>query len=116
MSVYKNLPLSCLETQLQTLMDEYSAHAKAKEAEQMTTVAVLMREVGEAIEATKKSEKADSKPEVATLSSAEAKFNYNSMVNHIKSNIPTLQPPLDVSVFIQRLENCYNLFVMGNVH
>ena len=97
-------------------MDEYSAHAKAKEAEQMTTVAVLMREVGEAIEATKKSEKADSKPEVATLSSAEAKFNYNSMVNHIKSNIPTLQPPLDVSVFIQRLENCYNLFVMGNVH
>ena len=111
MSVYKNLPLSCLETQLQTLMDEYSAHAKAKEAEQMTTVAGLMREVGEAIEATKKSEKADSKPEVATLSSAEAKFNYNSMVNHIKSNIPTLQPPLDVSVFIQRLENCYNLFV-----
>ena len=51
MSVYKNLPLSCLETQLQTLMDEYSAHAKAKETEQMTTVAGLMREVGEAIEA-----------------------------------------------------------------
>ena len=110
MSAYANLPLSALETQLQSLMEEYSAHAKAKETEEMRTVAGLMKEVGEAIDA-KKSEKAESKPEVATLSSAEAKFNYNSMVNHIKSNIPTLQPPLDVSVFIQRMENCYNLFV-----
>ena len=45
------------------------------------------------------------------LASAEAKFNYNSMLAHFKSNIPTLAPPLDVSVFIQRLDNCYNLFV-----
>ena len=109
MSAYENLPLSALKTQLQTLMEEYSAHAKAKETDEMQTVAGLMKEVGEAID--KKSENAESKPEVATLSSAEAKFNYNSMVNHIKSNIPTLQPPLDVSVFIQRMENCYNLFV-----
>ena len=110
MSVYANLPLSSLETQLQKLMDEYATHTKTKNTEEMTAVAVLMKQVGDAIEA-KKSERAESKPEVATLSSAEAKFNYNSMVNHIKSNIPTLQPPLDVSVFIQRLENCYNLFV-----
>ena len=50
------------------------------------------------------------------LSSAEAKFNYNSMLAHFKLNIPTLAPPLDVSVFIQRLDNCYNLFVKSFVY
>ena len=63
-----------------------------------------------------KTEGPDATPLVATqsqnpLASAEAKFNYNSMLAHFKSNIPTLAPPLDVSVFIQRLDNCYNLFV-----
>ena len=85
MSAYANLPLSSLETQLQSLMEEYSAHAKAKEAEEMQTVAGLMKEVGEAIDAKKAARSEEVKPEVATLSSAEAKFNYNSMVNHIKS-------------------------------
>ena len=60
-------------------------------------------------------------PEVATkivatqpanpLGTPDAKFCYNSMVSHFKANVPTLQPPLDVSIFIQRLENCYNLYV-----
>ena len=45
------------------------------------------------------------------LATSEAKFNYNSMVNHFKSNVPTLEPPLDVSIFLQRLQNCYNLYV-----
>ena len=45
------------------------------------------------------------------LATAEAKFNYNSMVSHFKSNVPTLEPPLDVSIFLQRLQNCYNLYV-----
>ena len=47
------------------------------------------------------------------LATSEAKFNYNSMVNHFKSNVPTLEPPLDVSIFLQRLQNCYNLYVKG---
>ena len=33
------------------------------------------------------------------------------MVSHFKSNVPTLEPPLDVSIFLQRLQNCYNLYV-----
>ena len=45
------------------------------------------------------------------LATSEAKFNYNSMVSHFKSNVPTLEPPLDVSIFLQRLQNCYNLYV-----
>ena len=45
------------------------------------------------------------------LGTPDAKFCYNSMVSHFKANVPTLQPPLDVSIFIQRLQNCYNLYV-----
>ena len=45
------------------------------------------------------------------LGSSEAKYYFNSMVSHFKTNVPTLEPPLDVSVFIQRLNNCYNLYI-----
>ena len=45
------------------------------------------------------------------LATPEAKLSYNAMVAHFKANVPTLEPPLDVSIFIQRLQNCFNLFV-----
>ena len=113
MSAYANLPLSSLEKQLDKIMDKYS-DLDMKEGDNSTALSKLslqMEELGNAIKDAKEKQKPEPKAEVATLNTTEAKFNYNSMVSHIKSNVPTLAPPLDVSVFIQRLDNCYNLFV-----
>ncbi len=113
MSAYANLPKSNLEIHLNALMLKYTELnlATGDNSEALSKLSLEMEEVGEAIETKTKTEIRDPHAEVATLNTTEAKFNYNSMVNHIKSNVPTLQPPLDVSVFIQRLDNCYNLFV-----
>ena len=113
MSAYANLPLSSLEKQLDKVMDKYS-DLDMKEGDNSTALSKLslqMEELGNAIKDAKEKQKPEQKAEVATLNTTEAKFNYNSMVSHIKSNVPTLAPPLDVSVFIQRLDNCFNLFV-----
>ena len=113
MSAYANLPLAALEKQLDKVMDKYS-DMDMKEGDNSAALSKLslqMEELGTAIAEAKKTQKTDTKAEVATLNTTEAKFNYNSMVSHVKSNVPTLAPPLDVSVFIQRLDNCYNLFV-----
>ena len=113
MSAYANLPLSALEKHLDTVMEKYS-NLDLEDGDNSTALSKLslqMEELGNAIKEAKKNQKPETKAEVATLGTAEAKFNYNSMVSHIKSNVPTLAPPLDVSVFIQRLDNCYNLFV-----
>ena len=113
MSAYANLPLSALEKHLDTVMEKYSNLdlEDGDNSAALSKLSLQMEELGNAIKEAKKNQKPETKAEVATLGTAEAKFNYNSMVSHIKSNVPTLAPPLDVSVFIQRLDNCYNLFV-----
>ena len=112
MSAYENLPLSSLQKQLDELLSKYTALSMAEgdNAAALEKASKIMKELGDAIKA-KSSSAPEAKVEVATLGTSEAKFNYNSMLAHMRANIPTLQPPLDVSVFIQRLENCYNLFV-----
>ena len=118
MSAYANLPLSSLEKQLDKVMDKYSDLdiAEGDNSAALSKLSIQMEELGNAIKEAKEKQTTEPKAEVATLNTTEAKFNYNSMVSHIKSNVPTLAPPLDVSVFIQRLDNCYNLFWYHLIH
>ena len=113
MSAYANLPLSSLEKHLDKVMEKYSDLdlQAGDNSDALSKLSLQMEELGDAIKNAKKNQTPEPKAEVATLNTAEAKFNYNSMVSHIKSNVPNLAPPLDVSVFIQRLDNCYHLFV-----
>ena len=119
---HSKLSISVLETNLNRLvakMDDLEFEDATKNAATITKIKNKIVEYQNALDA--KTSESKLEPNGATFSvapqsanqlgSAEAKFNYNSMVSHIKSNVPTLAPPLDVSVFIQRLDNCYHLFV-----
>ena len=114
--------LKVLEATLQQLYSkkiDYELADSVANATAIEKIEAKIKEYNAIIE--KKLKAAEVKSEVATptvatqsvnpLGTSEAKFCYNSMLAHFKSNIPTLEPPLDVSIFIQRLQNCYNLFV-----
>ena len=121
---HSKLSISVLETNLNRLvakMDDLEFEDETKHAATIIKIKNKIVEYQNALDAKTietKLEPSNSSLQVATqptsanpLGTAEAKFNYNSMVSHFKANVPTLEPPLDVSVFIQRLNNCFNLFI-----
>ena len=121
---HSKLSISVLETNLNRLiakMDDLEFEDETKHAATITKIKNKIVEYQNALDAKTietKLEPSNSSLQVATqpipanpLATAEAKFNYNSMVSHFKSNVLTLEPPLDVSIFLQRLQNCYNLYV-----
>ena len=76
MSAYANLPLSSLEKQLDKVMDKYS-DLDMKEGDNSTALSKLslqMEELGNAIKDAKEKQKPETKAEVATLNTTEAKF------------------------------------------
>ena len=121
---HSKLSINVLETNLNRLvakMDDLELEDETKNAATITKIKKKILEYQNALDAKvieTKHDPGNSSLQVATLPTAtnplatsEAKFNYNSMVSHFKSNVPTLEPPLDVSIFLQRLQNCYNLYV-----
>ena len=119
---HSKLSISVLETNLNRLvakMDDLELEDEEKNAGTITKIKKKILEYQSALDAKiiePKPEPANATTLVATqstnpLGTPDAKFCYNSMVSHFKANVPTLQPPLDVSIFIQRLQNCYNLYV-----
>ena len=121
---HSKLSINVLETNLNRLvakMDDLELEDETKNAATITKIKKKILEYQNALDAKvieTKHDPGNSSLQVASLPTAtnplatsEAKFNYNSMVSHFKSNVPTLEPPLDVSIFLQRLQNCYNLYV-----
>ena len=122
-AVHAETPLNVLETTLQQLYTKkitLEVEDADKHKDQLTKIDAKILEYTAIIKTKKETTPAKIEPGATSsvapqssgpLGTAEAKFYYNSMLAHFKSNVPTLEPPLDVSIFIQRLQNCYNLFV-----
>ena len=121
---HSKMSLANLNTNFNRLvakLDDLELEDAEKNKEKITKLNSKIAEYQTAIDAKTKELEIENKPLGATPSIAtraadplgkpEAKYYFNSMVNHFKTNVPTLEPPLDVSVFIQRLNNCFNLYV-----
>ena len=126
MSVHDDMPMETLMSNLDRLvakMDDLElddpdankdkiAKYKAKIKEYQATVNKKKSEAVVAkTEPSATSKVAPQNAPANPLGAPETKYAYNSMIAHFKANVPTLEPPLDVSIFVQRLQNCYNLFV-----
>ena len=110
---HSKLSINVLETNLNRLvakMDDLEFEDENKHAATITKIKKKILEYQNALDAKTIETKHDpinAQLQVATqhtsanpLATSEAKFNYNSMVSHFKSNVPTLEP-----------QNCYNLYV-----
>ena len=121
---HSKMSLANLNTNFNRLvakLDDLELDDAEKNKEKIKKLNDKIAEYQNAIDAKTKELEIENKPLGATpsvanqavdpLGTSEAKYYFNSMVNHFKTNVPTLEPPLDVSVFIQRLNNCFNLYV-----
>ena len=119
---HSKLPRDVLATNLNRLLakldDLEMEEDSVANQEKIVKIQKKIDEYTHEIEKRSKAAEPKTEPGVATtvapanpLGTSEAKFTYNSMISHFKSNIPTLEPPLDVSIFIQKLQNCFNLYV-----
>ena len=122
-AVHAETPLNVLETTLQQLYTKkitLEVEDADKHKDQLAKIDAKIDEYNAIIKTKKETIPPKTEPDATSLvapqsanllGNPEARFHYNSMITHFKTNVPTLEPPLDVSVFIQRLQNCYNLFV-----